>query len=515
MRISRYLLIFLCFLPLLLFRDFTPNNELKYLSIADESIRNGHIFTFWNHGEIYADKPPFYFWLIMLGKVLLGNHYMLFLGLFSLLPALAITGIMDRWSKKEMPAEGRTSSCLALISSGLFTGAAIVLRMDMLMCLFIVLALYTFYKLYLGKGRKYDCYLLPVYIFLALFTKGPVGLLVPLLSITVFLFIQQKIKTFGRYLGWKQWIILSVACFCWFGAIYLEGGKTYLNNLLFHQTIDRAVNSFHHKAPFWYYFKTIWYSLAPWTLFYFVQIVRGIINHRIDSDLKKLFLTVILSTFIALSISSGKLDIYLLPIFPFIASLSFLLTGKTQQRPALIAIGVPATVLLFSFPVLVIADSYLTILSNSWIYIAALCLTLFAAACLYLLFRKQLYRATNTLAMGLLFTILIGGISISEFNAYIGFKEVSQKAQTIALKEGIENFYFYKLRSGKNIDVYLKQEIYELDRDAIVALSGKQNFMLFVKKNKLENDSCLQIISNNHKFYIIGDYAIIESNINE
>lgn len=515
MKISGYLLVFLCFLPLLLFRDFTPNNELKYLSIADEAIRNGHIFTFWNQGEIYADKPPLYFWFIMLGKWLWGSHYMFFAGLFSLLPALAILSIMDRWTKTELPEGGRTAGSLTLISSGLFAGAAIVLRMDMLMCMFIVLALYTFYRLYTRKARKYERYSLPVCIFLALFTKGPVGILVPLLSIVVFLLFQRKLKDFSKYLGWRQWLILLLLCLFWFVAVYREGGKAYLNNLLFHQTLDRAVNSFHHKAPFWYYLKTIWYSLAPWTLFYFVQILRGIVEHRIDTDLKKFFLTVILTTFLALSISSAKLDIYLLPLFPFTASLSFLLTDKKSAFPGLLAVGIPATLLIFTFPALFITFSYFPLLANIWIYMGAACLSLSAVLCLYFLFHKQLFRATNMLSIGLLLTILISGISISELNPYIGFKEISQKAQTISQKEGIENYYYYKLRSGENMDVYLNQTINEIDLDRILLLSDKQNFLLFVNKNKLNEDRELNKIINKQKFYIIGNHAIIIFKINE
>jgi len=96
MKTNKYLLL-LAFLPLLFFRDFTPDNELKYLSIADEAIRNGNIFTFTNHGEVYADKPPLYLWIVMLGKILFGTHSMLFLGLFSVIPALVIIYVMDKW----------------------------------------------------------------------------------------------------------------------------------------------------------------------------------------------------------------------------------------------------------------------------------------------------------------------------------------------------------------------------------------------------------------------------------
>lgn len=66
-------LLLLAVLPVLIFRDYTPSNELRYLSIVDEALRNGDIFTFTNHGIQYADKPPLYFWILMLGKWLLGN----------------------------------------------------------------------------------------------------------------------------------------------------------------------------------------------------------------------------------------------------------------------------------------------------------------------------------------------------------------------------------------------------------------------------------------------------------
>ncbi len=71
-----YLLWFIALLPVMILRDYTPDNELRYLSIVDEALRNGDFFTFTNQGEIYADKPPFYFWLMMVGKTLLGGHRM-------------------------------------------------------------------------------------------------------------------------------------------------------------------------------------------------------------------------------------------------------------------------------------------------------------------------------------------------------------------------------------------------------------------------------------------------------
>lgn len=84
-------------LPILLLRDFTPSNELRYLNIVDEALQNGNIFTFTNQGEMYADKPPLHFWLMMAGKQLLGAHRMWYYALLSIIPAIVIIATMTRW----------------------------------------------------------------------------------------------------------------------------------------------------------------------------------------------------------------------------------------------------------------------------------------------------------------------------------------------------------------------------------------------------------------------------------
>ena len=276
-------------LPVLLLRDFTPDNELRYLSIADEALRNNTFFTFTNHGVPYADKPPLYLWFVMLGKWLFGSHQMWFLSLFSLVPALVTVHVMDRWTGRSLNSEGHATARLMLLTCALFVGMAVTLRMDMLMCMFIVLALRSFFRLYSAQPENArtatygvasgmtgtavsaeaaarEKWLFPIYVFMAVFSKGPIGILVPLLAPTVFLIYKRRLRQFGRYWGWRTWVILIVLCAGWFGAVYAEGGNEYLDNLLFHQTLDRAVNAFHHERPFYFYAISVWYSIAPWSL---------------------------------------------------------------------------------------------------------------------------------------------------------------------------------------------------------------------------------------------------------
>ena len=153
-----YLVWFIALLPTMLLRDFTLMNELRYLSIVDEALRNGNIFTFTNQGVIYTDKPPLYFWLMMLGKALLGGHRMWFLSLLSFIPALVTLITMTKWIRKENGVNERFP-LLMLMTGGFFLVFTVYIRMDMLMVMFITLSLYTFYKIYKQEHRKRDLYL--------------------------------------------------------------------------------------------------------------------------------------------------------------------------------------------------------------------------------------------------------------------------------------------------------------------------------------------------------------------
>ena len=242
-----YLIWFIALLPAIFLRDYTPNNELRYLSIVDEALQNGNVFTFTNQGEIYADKPPLHFWLMMIGKLILGEHRMWYYSLLSIIPAFVILITMTRWVGRD------NDTALILMTTGLFAGAALIVRMDMLMNMFIILSLYTFYQMYNDKNINRNSWLFPIFVFLALFSKGPLGFLIPFISTLIFLIYKKKISHFKRYWGWKSFLIILTGSAIWLTGVYIEGGADYLNNLLVHQTVGRGIDSFHHKEPFYYY----------------------------------------------------------------------------------------------------------------------------------------------------------------------------------------------------------------------------------------------------------------------
>lgn len=496
-------------LPVIILRDFTPSNELRYLSIADEALANGTFFTFTNQGEPYADKPPLYLWIVMFGKWLFGSHQMWFLSLFSLIPAFVIAGVMNHWSRREIRSEEwQTTAQSLLLTCGLYLGTAVVLRMDMLMCMFIVLAIRTFYKLEKDEGdRQKNSWLFPIYVFLALFTKGPIGILVPLAGILTYLLITHRIRTFGVYWGWKTWGVLLAGCILWFGAVYLEGGYEYLDNLLFHQTIDRAVNSFHHEEPFYYYFIAIWYSLAPWSLLLVGVGVAVTCKWRqfIRTDLQKLLFSVFIATFVVLSCISSKLQIYLIPAYPFLVYLVATCLPRIRWNAWLAAsITIPAAILglaVFALPFIPLPDS-IRLSEQILAYAAAGVLTLTAIRAFYLTYRKkQIRRAIQIIAFGLFGAVFISGWALPQVNSEIGYRKLCRKAKKIAKEHGLDTYYTWKVSRSESMDVFLQQDICKLSDEEVKSDELKPGVLMLPAK-QLDQFS-------GKEAHIVGPYAIV------
>ena len=526
-----------CLLPMMAMRDFTPSNELRYLSIADEAIANGHLFAFYNHGIPYADKPPLYFWIVMLCRLLFGHHSCLALSMFSLIPAFAIVGIMDRWVMKGKSAMNRMSVAGMTLTCVMFLGTMVVLRMDMLMCLFIVLALWTFYRMYTGEGsRRQDSLTLPLWIFLALFTKGPVGLLMPPLAIAVFLAVKRDWKGFRKYLGLKTWGIIAVLSAVWLTCVWLEGGLEYINNLLFKQTVGRAVNAFTHARPFWFYLVTILWCLAPYTLLLIGSFMASLLPVRKAgaekvSDLEILFLCTIISTAAMLSSFSSKLPIYLVPVLPFCVYLFPTVLDRIGERGwmrwsvgifqiLLLCAGI-ATLLFLNGSVTIPAaacllDEY-SFAREAPVVNAVILLTLAnAMGTWFLIKRKSVNIPALLLSAGLFLAAFSASSVLRDLNPYIGYGSICSR-----VPEGTDVATIF-LHRPENIDVYTGRQITDFGDDpaklseavkAHIELTGKnvgsgRPLTIITRTSRMETTPELQKLFSEGTVIYAGPYCL-------
>lgn len=467
-------IVFIAILPIIIFRDFTPSNELRYLSIADESLSTGRWWAFTNHGVPYADKPPLYLWCVIFGKWLLGSHQMWFLSLFSIIPAFVIAIVMWRWTLDELDSRFRSSALLMLFSCGLFAGMVFTLRMDMLMTMFIVLALRSFRRLEMSECRPplRKRLIFALWVFLAVFSKGPMGILIPLVATTVWLMLTGRLRLWTRAWGWPVWSLLIILCAGWFGAVYAEGGTEYLDNLLVHQTVGRAVNSFHHKRPFWYYLVSLTYTLLPWTFVIFGAVVFTIRKYRrTDTSIVNYFLVIILTTFVLLSAISSKLQVYMLPAYPFMVYLAVMVSARHKDS-RLVAAGIAIPTLILGLVAIAEPliehtgrfdsfgfdpDSVPALRYAQYALFTGSFLTLW-----YLYRRHRTAWAIDTLSVTVLTLVFIAGFAIQSFNADMGYEAISAEASAMKKKYPSAAVMTWKINRPENIDVYLKEIPFEI-----------------------------------------------------
>lgn len=461
-------------LPMLLLRDFTPSNELRYLSIADAALRDGTFFTFRLAGEAYTDKPPLYLWLVMLCRGLLGQHYMWALGLFSVVPACVVTSVMYHWTMREVRSAWRGAARWMLLTTGMWLGAALVLRMDMLMCMFIVLALYVFYQMRDHAMPPASLgWQLGAYLFLALFTKGPLGLLIPLVTTLVFMATTGRLRQWGRCWGWRVWIVLLGGCAVWFGGVLVEGGREYLYDLTVHQTAGRAAASFHHARPFWYYAATLWYAMLPWAMAVVGTIIVAAARRHFHTEMQHYFLTIIVVTFVMLSCFSSKLDIYLLPAYPFVIYLAAMVLHDYDRSAWLrLALAVPAVLFLLAEPaVIVLAHREAT----AWIavpavHVAASLLSASGLATLGVLYGgRRAVSGVTTLAAGLLVAVFAAGFAMPQLNDRLGYGTLCREAVRVADSRGATRYFSYRMHRTEGMDVYLGQPVTAVTTEALAA----------------------------------------------
>lgn len=516
------LLMLACLAPVMALRDFSPANELRYLSIADEALRDGHLFAFYNQGVPYADKPPLYIWIIMLCRLIFGRHSMFALSMFSFVPAAVITLVMDKWVMGRRAAADRAAMAFMMSSTAMFLGMSVFLRMDMLMIMFDVLALYAF-----RRGRKDQ---FAVFTFLSLFTKGPVGLLVPIVTVVVYILSVrlagasapsegQVITRFGWWFGKNFWMIMLCCCAVWFLDVYLDGGKEYLNNLLFHQTVGRAVSSFHHSEPIWYYFVQIWPVLLPWSILCVSALAVSLFTLRrgVGED-ERIFLCVILSTFVMLSCFSAKLSIYLAPIFPFAVYLVPMVIERTGWRKCMdwfaavplgacaligLVLGLAVLYLLVAPERVVLAGlrsvdvpwaGVLPFLGGAICIVAAgITLAGGSISAIVALFRRKAgIRAAIPFATGLLLCVLMASPLMPVINDYVGYGNLCRE-----IPEG-ETVYVRKVYRPENMDVYLGRDVVKIGADDPIPEDG-----VLVTKAKYRNEAL-----DGRKRIVHGEYAV-------
>jgi 4-amino-4-deoxy-L-arabinose transferase-like glycosyltransferase len=169
-----------------------------------------------------------------------------------------------------------------------------------------------------------NTFLLGAFISGGLLSKGPVVFIhiIPAALLAPWWLTNQE-KTFT----WNNWysklclaVLSGIALtLIWAIPASLQGGVVYQNEIFWGQISGRIIDSFAHKAPWWWYVTILPLAFMPWIFVVpFWYPFKPLSLH--DSGVR-FCIAWILPSFLTLSLISGKRFHYLLPLMPAIAML--------------------------------------------------------------------------------------------------------------------------------------------------------------------------------------------------
>lgn len=299
-------------------RPLLPPDETRYLTVAWEMhVRDNFILPTMNYVP-YHHKPPLLFWLI--------NGLWQVFGIAEwparLLVFLCTAGFIALSYKtlETLKAGLGKLAALLLLASPLFVIYSTHIMFDVLMGLFVLLAIFGLIKLSRG-ARPLWWVLVGAAMGIGALAKGPAILVhvVPLALLMPVWTNDPKPKKIEWYFGVFLSVVLAfLVGFSWAIPAALQGGAEYARMIFFGQSTGRMVHAFDHARPFWWYVPIVPAFLAlPLLLPQFWQAVKQKTAVSVANlDALKFLLCWAVPVLVLFSAMSGKQVHYLLPIVP-------------------------------------------------------------------------------------------------------------------------------------------------------------------------------------------------------
>jgi 4-amino-4-deoxy-L-arabinose transferase-like glycosyltransferase len=296
-------------------RDLWDPDETRYAVVAREMRESGNWILPHLNGRIYAEKPPLFFWLANLSALFLGEDTEFANRLPSALAGFLTMILTFLFGKKLFNERAGLFSALVLSTCFLFPQLSRWVLMDSLFTLFFLLTLYYFYLGYENEGQQKYYLWAGVFTALATLTKGPIAFL-PMIILLLYSFVQKEPQK-ARNLFYSFIISLAVVLIWLIPACWI-GGEVYRDKILFGQTIGRLIEGgrHFHAKPFFFYFIRFPLEFLPWTVFLPAALFFGLRNEKAKRK-EFLFLFVwFVTVFLFFTLSKGKKDNYILPLYP-------------------------------------------------------------------------------------------------------------------------------------------------------------------------------------------------------
>lgn len=320
--------------------------EVFFAECAREMIAHHNWVTPLYHNQPFFDKPILVYWFIIGMFNAFGvNHFIARVP--SIIAGLLTVGITAlatrRLAEKKNNAAG-LAAAMCLGSSFMFFSFAYLCMSDMFLVLFDTVTLILVYAGTVVARRRTLLWLLAATSMgLAFVTKGPIGIVLPVISGAAFLFLTKRLSLVKWYHVGLGAVIAAAIAVPWFYAAFKANGTWALAYFFIRENFQRYAGSTYdtHK-PIWFMVTSLMTGFLPWSVFLPPALVSFVRQYKqqpqADDTHRKLFLWLWVAVVTGFfSFSRGKCDYYVLPVYPAAAALTALyLTEQARSLPRLL-----------------------------------------------------------------------------------------------------------------------------------------------------------------------------------
>jgi 4-amino-4-deoxy-L-arabinose transferase-like glycosyltransferase len=293
--------------------------EIYFLDAARGMVESGDWLVPRYRGEPFFDKPALTYWLMALAQLWLGTTP----GAARAVPAVAaLLVLLAMVWLGNLLFDRRTGLAggLVLATTFAFVTFGHVAMSDMLLALWSTLAVALAARAVRPEAPFLVVPALGAVLGLGFLTKGPIALLLPGIAIALILAGRggeaRRLAIAPAMLALLLFAVLGLG---WFALLYRRLGPDPLVYFFLRENLQRfAGDAYDVGRPVWFYLPTYLAEGMPWSLFLPLAILRGHRDERGRAGIRLLAAWALVA-FVILSLSRGKIDYYLLPLYPAVS----------------------------------------------------------------------------------------------------------------------------------------------------------------------------------------------------
>jgi 4-amino-4-deoxy-L-arabinose transferase-like glycosyltransferase len=319
-----------------MFVDLMEADAAQYASMSLEMLRTGNYLEIYHRGADYIDKPPLIFWTTALSFKLFGVSnftYKLPSVLFTLL-GLYSTFRFARMFYGKLPAYAAT---LVLASCHAWFQINQDVRTDTILAACTIFAIWQLARFEETK-RTQSVVLAALGMAGAMLTKGPIGLMVPVLALGTDILLKRKWSSIVQW----QWLVAAVIILLCLSPMMwglwtqfdAAGGKETYNGFIesglefyfWTQSFGRLTgeSTWRNNTGFFFFAHTFLWAFLPWSLLALYGYARklwdiGRSRLRLGLSAEAYTIGGTLFPAMAFSLSQYKLPHYIFLFFPLVA----------------------------------------------------------------------------------------------------------------------------------------------------------------------------------------------------